>query len=87
MRVVIFGAAGKTGGLLVDRALAKGYEVTVLVRKTSKFKKEGVHVVTGDATKLDDVLHAVRGQDASSTPSAAALLTKRHCWKVHPCAT
>jgi uncharacterized protein YbjT (DUF2867 family) len=25
MRVVIFGAAGKTGGLLVDRALAKGY--------------------------------------------------------------
>ncbi len=29
MRVVIFGAAGKTGGLLVDPALAKGYEVTV----------------------------------------------------------
>ena len=28
MKVVIFGAAGKTGGLLVDRALAKGYEVT-----------------------------------------------------------
>jgi putative NADH-flavin reductase len=80
MRVVIFGAAGKTGGLLVDRALAKGYEVTVLVRKTSKFKKEGVHVVTGDATKLDDVLHAVRGQDAvidaigGSTPYKTTLL-------------
>lgn len=40
MKVVIFGAAGKTGGLLVDRALAKGYEVIVMVRKTSKFKKE-----------------------------------------------
>jgi len=80
MRVVIFGAAGKTGGLLVDRALAKGYEVTVLVRKTSKFKKEGVHVVTGDATKLDDVLHPVRGQDAvidaigGSTPYKTTLL-------------
>jgi putative NADH-flavin reductase len=52
----------------------------VLVRKTSKFKKEGVHVVTGDATKLDDVLHAVRGQDAvidaigGSTPYKTTLL-------------
>jgi nucleoside-diphosphate-sugar epimerase len=64
MRVAIFGAAGKTGGLLVDRALTKGYEVTVLVRNASSFKKEGVRVVVGDATKLDDVLHAVRGQDA-----------------------
>ncbi len=80
MRVAIFGAAGKTGGLLVDRALAKGYEVTVLVRNASKFKKEGVRVVAGDATKLDDVLHAVRGQDAvidaigGSTPYKMTLL-------------
>ncbi len=80
MRVAIFGASGKTGGLLVDRALAKGYEVTVLVRNASKFKKEGVRVVTGDATKLDDVLHTVRGQDAvidaigGSTPYKTTLL-------------
>jgi putative NADH-flavin reductase len=64
MRVLIFGAAGKTGGLLVDRALAKGHEVTVLVRNLSKLQKEGVRVVTGDATKLGDVVQAVRGQDA-----------------------
>ena len=64
MRVVVFGATGKTGGLIVDRALAKGYEVTVLVRDPSKFKKDGVRVAVGDATKLDDVLPAVRGQDA-----------------------
>lgn len=80
MRVVIFGAAGKTGGLSVDRALAKGYEVTVVVRNANKFKKEGVCVVTGDATKPDDVLHAVRGQDAvidaigGSTPYKTTLL-------------
>jgi len=80
MRVAIFGASGKTGGLLVDRALAKGYEVTVLVRNASKFKKKGVRVVTGDATKLDDVLHTVRGQDAiidaigGSTPYKTTLL-------------
>ncbi len=80
MRVAIYGASGKTGGLLVDRALAKGYEVTVLVRNASKFKKKGVRVVTGDATKLDDVLHTVRGQDAiidaigGSTPYKTTLL-------------
>jgi nucleoside-diphosphate-sugar epimerase len=80
MKVVIFGAAGKTGGLLVDRALAKGYEVTVLVRSASRFKKEGVRVVVGDATKPGDVLHAVRGQDAvidaigGSTPYKTTLL-------------
>lgn len=80
MRVVIFGAAGKTGSLLVDRALAKGYEVTVLVRNASSFKKEGVRVVVGDATKPGDVLHAVRGQDAvidaigGSTPYKTTLL-------------
>ncbi len=66
--------------MLVDRALAKGHEVTALVRDASKFKKEGVRVVTGDATKPDDVLHAVRGQDAvidaigGSTPYKTTLL-------------
>jgi len=80
MRIVIFGATGKTGGLLVERALTKGHEVTVLVRNASKFSKEGVRVVTGDATKPDNVLHAVRGQDAvvdaigGSTPYKTTLL-------------
>ncbi len=50
------------------------------VRNVSKFKKEGVRVVTGDATKAADVLHAVRGQDAvidaigGSTPYKTTLL-------------
>jgi putative NADH-flavin reductase len=80
MRVVVFGATGKTGGLVVDRALAKEHEVTVLVRDASKFKKEGVHVLAGDATKPDDVLRAVRGQDAvietigGSTPYKTQIL-------------
>jgi hypothetical protein len=37
MRVVIFGAAGKTAGLIVDRALAKGHGAGSLA---SKFKKQ-----------------------------------------------
>lgn len=64
MRVLVFGAAGKTGSLVVERALAKGQEVTVLVRDASKLKKQGLRVLIGDATKPDDVLKAVHGQDA-----------------------
>ena len=64
MKVLVLGAAGKTGSLVVERALAKGHEVTVLVRDASKLKKQGVRVLVGDATKPDDVLKAVRGQDA-----------------------
>jgi uncharacterized protein YbjT (DUF2867 family) len=64
MRVLIFGATGKTGSLVVDRALAKGHKVTVVVRDANKFRKEGVRVLVGDATKLDNVLDAMRDQDA-----------------------
>lgn len=64
MRVLVLGATGKTGRLVVDRALAKSHEVTVLVRDPSKFRTKGARVLAGDATKSDDVMNAVRGQDA-----------------------
>jgi nucleoside-diphosphate-sugar epimerase len=64
MKVLVFGASGKTGGLVVDRALAKGHEVSVLIRDAGRYKKEGVCVLAGDATRPDDVLRAVQGQDA-----------------------
>ena len=59
MKVLVFGATGKTGGLIVDRALAKGHEVTVLVRDASKFKRKDVRVLSGGrAAEVD--LHARR---------------------------
>jgi uncharacterized protein YbjT (DUF2867 family) len=64
MKVLVFGATGKTGGLVVDRALAKGHEVTVLVRDAGRFTKPGVRVVAGDATRAEDVRDAMRGQEA-----------------------
>jgi uncharacterized protein YbjT (DUF2867 family) len=64
MKVLVFGATGKTGALVVERALERGHEVTVLVRDASKFKRQGVRVVTGNSMNASDVLAAVRGQDA-----------------------
>ena len=64
MKVLVFGATGKTGSLVVDRALAEGHTVSVLVRDAAKFQKAGVKVLTGDATNAADVAKAVLGQDA-----------------------
>ncbi len=64
MKVVVFGASGKTGKLVVERALAEGHDVTVLVRDAGKVQNNKVRVLTGDATQPADVANAVLGQDA-----------------------
>jgi uncharacterized protein YbjT (DUF2867 family) len=63
MKVLVFGATGKTGRLVVERAMAKGHAVTVLVRDASRFHRTGVRVLMGDATNLAEVLAAMKGQD------------------------
>lgn len=64
MKVLVFGATGKTGSLVVEYSLARGHEVTVLVRDASTYKQDNVRVVAGDATNLEDVLKAVEGNEA-----------------------
>jgi uncharacterized protein YbjT (DUF2867 family) len=64
MNVLIFGGTGKTGGLVVERALVKGHTVTVLVRDPIKFKIPDVRVRSGNATNPSDVLAAMHGQHA-----------------------
>jgi putative NADH-flavin reductase len=61
MRVIVFGAAGRTGGHLVDRALARGHEVTPFVRRSAR---RGVPEVIGDVRDPRAVEDAVRGHDA-----------------------
>jgi putative NADH-flavin reductase len=64
MNVLVFGASGATGSLVVEDALKKGHAVTVLVRDAAKLKISGGRVLTGDATNHSDVLTAMRGQYA-----------------------
>ena len=64
MNVLIFGGTGKTGSLVVDRALTRGHTVTVLVRDPLKFTRPNVRVLTGNATNPSDVLAAMHGQHA-----------------------
>lgn len=64
MKVLVVGAAGKTGQLVVEKALAAGHEVTAFVRGASDYGKPGVRVAAGDAADRSAMEGAVRGQDA-----------------------
>ncbi|MGA7157128.1 MAG: NAD(P)H-binding protein [Acidobacteriaceae bacterium] len=64
MNVLIVGATGKTGSLVVQRALAQGHTASVLVRDPIKFNVPNVRVFTGNATNPSDVHAAMPGQQA-----------------------
>ena len=66
MKIALFGATGRTGGLIMERALSAGHQVTVLVRDPSKLKQRqsGLRVIKGDARQASAVADAVQGADA-----------------------
>jgi uncharacterized protein len=66
MKVVVFGAAGRTGFEVVKRALEKGHKVKAVVRNLAQISliHPNLEVVAGDALSQDSVSKAVQGQDA-----------------------
>src|SRR5271165_5238687 len=66
MTVLVVGATGSIGSLVVDEALRQGHAVRALVRKTSKTDQlpREAQVVTGDVTRPDTLSPAVNGVDA-----------------------
>lgn len=66
MRVAILGATGGTGRELLQQALHKGHQVTVIVRRPSAISltHERLRVVRGDVMKPDSLASALQGQDA-----------------------
>ena len=64
MKILVVGAAGKSGEALVEQALAEGHQVTAFVDDASEYKQNGVRVVEGDVLDSAKVDEAVAGQDA-----------------------
>jgi uncharacterized protein YbjT (DUF2867 family) len=65
MKLLVLGATGKTGQLVLAAAHSAGHDVTVLVRDPSRLPStDGLTVVTGDGSKPADVTRASAGQDA-----------------------
>jgi putative NADH-flavin reductase len=66
MNLLIFGATGGTGRVLVAQALEQGHRVTAFARNpdTIKMKHKNLAVVQGDILDYASVERAVKGQDA-----------------------
>jgi uncharacterized protein YbjT (DUF2867 family) len=66
MRVLVFGASGRTGRLVVRESLEGGHQVLAFVRSQSKFDSSHpqLAVVSGDVTSAADVDLAVQRSDA-----------------------
>lgn len=64
-RILLYGATGRTGGLVLSYALQQGYAVTALVRNPTKLtvQSDRLTVISGLPTSLDDVRNAMRGCD------------------------
>lgn len=66
MKIVIFGASGRTGQHVLEQALEAGYEVTILVRDPSKIKIQNakLKILVGDVQNSSQVLEALTGAQA-----------------------
>jgi putative NADH-flavin reductase len=66
MRVIVFGASGRTGKNIVEGALAAGHEVTALVRDPRRLASASprLALAVGDVLDAAAVETAMAGQDA-----------------------
>jgi len=66
MNLVVLGATGRTGRLVVEQALAAGHTVTALVRSPQKLTaaNPNLRVVYGEATDKSALARALEGADA-----------------------
>ncbi|MFN8863295.1 MAG: NAD(P)-dependent oxidoreductase [Flavobacteriales bacterium] len=85
MKVVVFGAAGRTGFEVVRRALEKGHKVKAVVRNLAQISliHPNLEVVSGDALSQDSVSKAVEGQDAVVSCLSSAELSHRQVFIHH----
>jgi putative NADH-flavin reductase len=78
MKVVVFGASGKTGSLLIEEALASGHEVIAYVRTRESIKlvHPNLKIVSGKLNEKDKLKSVITGSDACISTLGGASLTK-----------
>ena len=74
MKIIVFGASGRTGHHLVSQALVQGHHVTAFVRNPARLRVTGDHlrIVEGNVLQYDLVSNAIVGQDAVLSTLGAA---------------
>lgn len=65
MKVIIFGATGTIGRLVVEQALATGHQVTAFARNPQnlKLQHQSLTRYAGDASNAADVADAIKGHE------------------------
>lgn len=64
-KILVLGATGATGRLIVNQAVARGYDVTVLVRSAEKARDiTGAKLIVGDARDETALRAALKGREA-----------------------
>ncbi|AWB43217.1 3-beta hydroxysteroid dehydrogenase [Paenibacillus sp. CAA11] len=67
MRILLYGATGTIGKRILNEALRREHEVTVVVRDSSRLgmdeRPDRLHVITGDVMIPDSVAEAAEGQE------------------------
>ena len=77
MKIVVFGATGGTGKLIVTQALAKGHAVTAFVRRPEGLPQDPqLRVIEGDVFDYASVVDAIRGHRALLSALGARTLKK-----------
>jgi putative NADH-flavin reductase len=78
MKVVVFGASGKTGLFVLDEALASGHDVIAYVRNQESIKRihPNLKVVEGQLNETDKLQSVIAGSDACISTLGGASLTK-----------
>lgn len=78
MKIVIFGASGKTGLLLVEYALSKGYQVVAHIRTARSLRQShpGLTKVIGNLDDTEKLKEAITGVDACISALGGSSLTK-----------
>jgi putative NADH-flavin reductase len=64
MKVLVLGATGRTGSLIVRDATAKGHHVMALVRATANSHLPGAEMIEGDVRDEETLARALSGCDA-----------------------
>jgi putative NADH-flavin reductase len=78
MKVVIFGANGKTGLLLVEQALAKGHQVYAYIRRAGSILIDNpkLKIVVGNLNEPLKMKDTISGADACISALGGGSLTK-----------
>lgn len=81
MRLVVFGASGQCGRLLVELAAARGHAVTAVVRDGAAYEAAaGVSVLRGDPLDAGFVARAIVGHDAVASGLGLKRRSTKNPW-------